>query len=79
VIDMSKMIQIRNVPEHVHTVLKSRAAREGMSLSDFLKRELEQSAERLTMREWLERTQEARPIATKRTAAQAVRELRDSR
>ena len=34
------MIQIRDVPEEVHSTLKARAAREGMSLSDFIKREL---------------------------------------
>lgn len=37
---MSKMIQIRNVPEEMHRTLKAAAAREGMSLSDFIKREL---------------------------------------
>jgi antitoxin FitA len=76
---MSKMIQVRDVPESVHAILKSRAAREGMSLSDFIKRELEHVAERPTMREWLERTEEARPIVGKRTAAQIIRELRDER
>ena len=40
--DMSKMIQVREVPEQVHSILKARAAREGMSLSDYIKRELEQ-------------------------------------
>ena len=74
---MSKMIQVRNVPESVHATLKSRAAREGMSLSDFIKRELERVAERPTMREWLWRTQEAKPISGKKTAAQVIRELRD--
>lgn len=76
---MSKMIQVRNVPDEVHSTLKARAAREGMSLSDFLKRELEQSAERPTMREWLDRTGQARPIPSTRSAAQIVRELRDER
>jgi plasmid stability protein len=76
---MSKMIQVRDVPESVHVALKSRAAREGMSLSDFIKRELERVAERPTMREWLERTQQAKPIPAKRTAAQVIRELRDER
>lgn len=71
------MIQVRNVPESVHATLKSRAAREGMSLSDFIKRELERVAERPTMQEWLERTQEAKPIAGKKTAAQIIRALRD--
>jgi plasmid stability protein len=73
------MIQVRDVPEHVHGTLKSRAAREGMSLSDFLKRELARSAERPTMQEWLERTRDATPIRAKRSPAQIVRELRDSR
>ncbi len=76
---MSKMIQIRNVPEALHRTLKSRAAREGMSLSDFIKRELERTAERPMMREWLERTRQGKPIASSRSAAQVVRELRDSR
>jgi plasmid stability protein len=77
--NMSKMIQVRDVPERVHSVLKARAAREGMSLSDFIKKELESSAQRPTMREWLESTRQAKPIPTKRSAAQIVRELRDSR
>ena len=76
---MSKMIQVRDVPESVHGTLKSRAAREGMSLSDFIKRELERVAARPTMREWLERTQRLKPIPTKRTTAQVIRELRDER
>lgn len=73
------MIQIRDVPEQIHNTLKSRAAREGMSLSDFIKRELERVAERPTMREWLERTQQTRPVLTKRSAAEVIRELRDER
>jgi plasmid stability protein len=76
---MSKMIQVRDAPEPVHRTLKARAAREGMSLSDFIKRELERAAERPTMREWLERTQQSKPIPAKRNAAQLVRELRDLR
>jgi hypothetical protein len=76
---MSKMIQIRDVPEQVHSTLKARAAREGMSLSDFIKRELEHAVERPSMREWLDRTQQTKPILSKRSAAQIVRELRETR
>jgi plasmid stability protein len=76
---MSKMIQVRDVPEQVHRTLKARAAQEGMSLSDFIKRELERTVERPSMREWLALTQQAKPIPAKRTAAQIVRELRDAR
>ena len=77
------MIQVRDVPDHVHGTLKSRAAREGMGLSDFLKRELARAAERPTMQEWLDRAQQTKPIRAHdrsgMTPAQAIRELRDSR
>jgi antitoxin FitA len=76
---MSKMVQIRDVPDKVHRTLKARAAREGMSLSDYIKRELERSTERPTMYEWLERTEQAKPISAKFSSAQLVRELRNSR
>ena len=76
---MSKMVQIRDVPDEVHSILKARAAREGMSLSDFLKRELQRTAERPSMQEWLDRTKTARPIASQVRSAQVIRELRDSR
>jgi antitoxin FitA len=76
---MSKMIQVRDVPDHVHSTLKSRAAREGMNLSDFLKKELARAAERPTMQEWLDRAQQTKPIRGKTSPAQAIRELRDSR
>ncbi|MGA7238447.1 MAG: hypothetical protein WBY44_22370 [Bryobacteraceae bacterium] len=73
------MIQIRDVPDQLHGTLKARAARQGMSLSDFIKKELERTAERPTMQEWLEMTRRTRPIPAKRSAAQIVRELRDAR
>ncbi|MBZ5626985.1 MAG: hypothetical protein LAQ69_51170 [Acidobacteriia bacterium] len=72
------MIQVRDVPEQVHSTLKARAAREGMSLSDYIKKELERAAERPTMREWLEHTQQTKPIRAKQSAAEVVRELRDA-
>jgi len=71
------MIQVRHVPDSVHRTLNARAAREGMTLSDFIKRELERVAERPTMKEWLEHARHTKPIPRKRTAAQVIRELRD--
>jgi plasmid stability protein len=56
VVDMSKMIQIRNVPDDLHRQLKVRAAAEGMTLSDFIKRELSLGARRSTIREIAART-----------------------
>lgn len=33
---MNKTIQIRNVPDELHRTLKARAAKSGMTLSDYL-------------------------------------------
>lgn len=46
---MSKMIQIRDVPDEVHRTLKVRAAAEGLSLSDYIKRDLEELAKQATI------------------------------
>ncbi|MGN6202576.1 MAG: FitA-like ribbon-helix-helix domain-containing protein [Solirubrobacterales bacterium] len=48
---MSKMIQIRNVPDQLHQDLKKRAALAGMSMSDYIKRELDRKSRKSTIRE----------------------------
>lgn len=48
---MSKMIQVRNVSDDVHRILKIRAAAEGISLSDYIKRDLEDLAKQATIEE----------------------------
>jgi antitoxin FitA len=48
---MSKMIQIRNVPDGMHRDLKLRAAAAGMSLSDYIKQELMRTTRKHTMAE----------------------------
>jgi hypothetical protein len=73
---MPRTIQVRDVPDDVHGILKARAVREGMSLSAFLKRELQRTAARPSVQEWLDRTHQAKPISAKITPAQAVRKLR---
>jgi plasmid stability protein len=57
----STMIQIRNVPEDFHRRLKARAAMEGMSMSDYVLREVGKSLEKPTRQEVLERLR-ARPV-----------------
>ena len=76
---MSRMIQIRNVPESIHRTLKSRAALAGMSLSDYLLKELRLLAERPTMEEMRKRLQQREPVVLTESAADAVRAERDSR
>lgn len=76
---MSKMIQIRNVPDELHRRLKSRAAETGMSLSDYLLAEVRRSAERPTSAE-LWRRLRSRAVASPSIApAEAVRQERERR
>jgi plasmid stability protein len=49
---MPKMIQIRNVSDDVHRTIKERAARAGMTMSDYLKRDLERQARNPVMEEF---------------------------
>jgi plasmid stability protein len=76
---MSKMIQIRNVPDALHRTLRSRAAHAGMSLSDYLRTELELIAERLPVAELRYRLAELTPAVVKEEPAKAVRYERDRR
>ena len=73
------MVQIRNVPEVLHRRLKSRAALEGLSLSDFLLKEIAQLAERPTLRELAERLASRTPVRYKVSPAQILREERNRR
>ena len=73
-----KMIQIRNVPDDVHRTLKVRAAAEGMSLSDYLLREIERTARRPTLEEVLARIKEAGSVHPSEDSATAVRAIRDA-
>ena len=50
----TRMIQVRHVPEDVHRKLKERAGRAGMSLSDYLRGELELLTKQLTWEELFE-------------------------
>jgi len=70
---MAKMVQIRNVPDAVHRVLKARAAEAGMTLSDYLLREAKRLASRPTMAEVLRRLDERDAIETKEDCVAALR------
>jgi plasmid stability protein len=75
---MSKMVQIRNVPDVLHRKLKSRAADSGQTLSDFLLAELERLAARPTRDEMLTRIHRRKRVTLKTPAAVVIREERES-
>ena len=76
---MSKMIQLRNVPEPLHRKLKARAAFAGMSLSDYLIGEIRLLAERPTREDILDRLARRAKVEPGLSPARAVRKERESR
>ncbi|MGH9155080.1 MAG: FitA-like ribbon-helix-helix domain-containing protein [Acidimicrobiales bacterium] len=74
-----KMLQIRNVPDEVHRLLKSRAAMEGKSLSELALAELTRSLERPTRLELIARVQARERAVVSQSSADAVRAERDVR
>ncbi len=73
---MPKTIQLRNVPDDLHRTLKTRAARQGMSLSDYVIAELRPSAERPTLDELRARLRQRTPVTPEVPPAEAVRDER---
>ena len=76
---MSKMIQLRHVPDTLHRQLKARAALEGLSLSDFLIREARKIADRPTAAEMRARLAQRASVTPHVSAAEAVRREREQR
>jgi len=73
------MVQIRSVPEELHRRLKARAALEGLSMSEYVLREIRKALDRPTREEMLERLR-GRPVRRLgRSAADVIRAERDSR
>ena len=76
---MTKIIQVRNVPDEVHETLRKRAAEERKSLSEYVLGELERVASRPTMSEALARIKEREQIELPMSAAELIREGREER
>jgi plasmid stability protein len=71
------MIQVRNVPDEMHRVLKAAALAEGMSLSDYIKRELATIAGQASFEEIDARIRARRPSGLRsETILSALRESR---
>jgi plasmid stability protein len=73
------MVQIRNVPSDLHRQLKARAALEGVSLSQYLLREVRRAVERPTPEEIRQRLARRAPVRPRPSPAAAVRAARDGR
>lgn len=76
---MSKMIQLRNVPDALHRRLKARAAMAGMSLSDYLLAEIKEIGDWPTPAELRERLHKRKAVSAQIDTALLVRKERDAR
>ena len=75
---MPKLIQVRNVPNDVHGRVKAHAALAGLSLSDYVLREIEASGARPTHEELFSRIARLPHIDLDSPSANVVRQYRDN-
>ena len=73
------MVQIRNVPVDFHRRLKARAAMEGMSMSDYILREVKKSLDRPSRADVLQRIRERKTPKLPVDVARLIRDGRVSR
>jgi plasmid stability protein len=71
-------IQIRNVPPDVHRRLKQRAARKGMSLSEYLLAEVTELASLPSEEEFAARLRTRSRVRLAEDPAETIRKLRDA-
>ena len=72
-------IQIRNVPPDLHRKLKARAAQEGLTLSEYMLRQAQRTAEVPTLEEAVRRIRSRKLTRLKTPPTELIREQRDSR
>jgi len=75
---MSKLLQVREVPDDVHRTLKVRAAQAGTSLSEYVRAELELIASRPTPEELRNRLETRASVEVSEPAAELIRRRRDA-
>ena len=76
---MTRIIQIRNVPEALHRTLKSRAAQAGKTLSDYLLAEVQGIADLPTVSELTHRIRQRAATNLKGSSAALIRHHRDAK
>jgi len=74
---MARILQVRNLPAEVHEKLKARAAAEGMTLSDYVARDLARLVEYRTMSEIRAEAERRLPRVDRETILRAFDEAHD--
>lgn len=76
---MNKHVQIRNIPESEHRKLKLRAASRGLTITDYVRRLIENDLNCPTLHEMAERLRRLPPVNLEPPPEDLIREDRDSR
>ena len=71
-------LQIRDLPDELHQVLRRRAAARGLSLRQYAFEVLREHCELPTLDEWLGGLSRLTPVSLSTPAADAVREAREA-
>ena len=75
---MTVQITIRNVSDEVRNELAARAARRGMSMQEYLRKELERLASRPSVDEWLAAVRNRKGLTESRLGAESILAHRDA-
>lgn len=76
---MSKMIQVRNVPDKLHRELTKRAKERGQALTEYIQDILEREVARPPAPEVFDRIEARRPVKLDRPISDLIREGRQGR
>jgi len=76
---MSKMLQVRNVPERLHRELRKRAQRRGQTLTDYVQEILEREVARPPADEVFDRIESRASVDLDIRVADIIREERTKR
>ena len=77
--DMSKMLQVRNIPDRLHRELVRRASLEGRTVTEYVQRVLEREVARPPRDEVFERISSREKVRLNRTAAELLADERRGR
>ncbi|HEX9942191.1 MAG TPA: hypothetical protein VGG03_09260 [Thermoanaerobaculia bacterium] len=75
---MAVHLQIRNLPDELHQILRQRAATRGLSLRQYALEVLREHCQQPTLDEWLDGLNRLTPVSLATPAAEAVRETREA-
>jgi len=76
---MTKMIQVRDVPDRLHRELVRRARKRGLTLTDYVERVLEREVARPAAAEVFDRIEAREPVTLGGPASDLVHDERDAR